>query len=93
MKKSIFANYIISFKADPNTKKSSKNKRKICEELTKHYNAYAVFQILNQLNHVINLPEYKDILDFVKINSSSSIKGEAISRILQIIENHHRNNI
>ena len=39
------------------------------------------------INHVINLPEYKDILDFVKITYNSNIEGKAISRILQIIEN------
>ncbi len=27
------------------------------------------------INHVINLPEYKDILDFVKITYNSNIEG------------------
>ncbi len=39
------------------------------------------------MNHVVNLQEYKDILDFVKITYNSNIEGKAISRILQIIEN------
>lgn len=39
------------------------------------------------INHIINLPEYKDIYDFVKITYTSNIEGKCISRILQIIEN------
>jgi len=52
-------------------------------------------QILKQLsaeikpciNHVINLPEYAEILQFVKWTYETNIRGKCISRILQIIEN------
>ena len=39
------------------------------------------------IDHVINLPEYKDIIDFVKKTYTENIPGKTISRILQIIEN------
>lgn len=39
------------------------------------------------IKHIILLPEYKDIYDFVKINYKDNPEGKTISRILQIIEN------
>jgi P4 family phage/plasmid primase-like protien len=39
------------------------------------------------IDHVINLPEYKEVYDYVKQNYDKNIEGKTISRILQIIEN------
>ena len=40
------------------------------------------------LDYVINLPEYSDILEYVKKTYDVNIEGKTISRILQIIENN-----
>ena len=48
-------------------------------------------EIQPTINHVINLPEYKDILDYVKNKNKENkenIEGKTISRILQVFENH-----
>lgn len=45
------------------------------------------FEIKECIDHVINLPEYKDILDYVKKTYDKNIEGKTISRILQVIEN------
>ena len=39
------------------------------------------------INHIIKLPEYKEIYDYVVANNKSNIEGKTISRILQVIEN------
>jgi len=44
-------------------------------------------EIKECIDHVINLPEYKDILEYVKKNYDKNIEGKTISRILQVIEN------
>ena len=56
-------------------KYSSKTLKKLYEELKPI------------VEHIIKLPDYKDILDYVKITYNTNIEGKAISRILQIIEN------
>jgi P4 family phage/plasmid primase-like protien len=56
---------------------------------------YSKNKVLHQLSleikpcieHVINLPEYKDVYDYVKGKYDKNIEGKTISRILQIIEN------
>jgi hypothetical protein len=45
------------------------------------------FEIKGCIDYVINLPEYKDVYDYVKKNYDKNIEGKTISRILQIIEN------
>jgi P4 family phage/plasmid primase-like protien len=44
-------------------------------------------EIAQCIEYVINLPEYKDIYDYVKKNYDKNIEGKTISRILQVIEN------
>jgi P4 family phage/plasmid primase-like protien len=44
-------------------------------------------EIKGCIEHIINLPEYKDIYDYVKGKYDNNIEGKTISRILQIIEN------
>jgi hypothetical protein len=39
------------------------------------------------INHIIKLPEYKEIYDYVVANNKANIEGKTISRILQVIEN------
>jgi len=45
-------------------------------------------EIKPTINHIIKLPEYKDIYDFVKTTYKDNIEGKTISRILQVIENN-----
>ena len=56
------------------------------------YTSPTLKQLANELkptiDYVINLPEYKDILDYVKANYKENIEGKTISRILQVIENN-----
>lgn len=40
------------------------------------------------MDYVINLPEYSEILEYVKKTYNENIEGKTISRILQIIENN-----
>jgi hypothetical protein len=46
------------------------------------------FELKECIDHVINLPEYKDILEYVKKTYDKNIEGKTISRILQVIENN-----
>jgi P4 family phage/plasmid primase-like protien len=46
------------------------------------------FEIKGCIDYVINLPEYKDVYDYVKKTYDKNIEGKTISRILQIIENN-----
>ena len=58
-----------------------------------HYTSNTLKALSNELkpaiNHIINLPEYSSILEFVKktYKDDKNIEGKTISRILQIIEN------
>ena len=45
------------------------------------------FELKECIDHVINLPEYKDILEYVTKTYDKNIEGKTISRILQVIEN------
>lgn len=45
-------------------------------------------EIKECIEHVINLPEYKDILEYVKKTYDKNIEGKTISRILQVVENN-----
>lgn len=55
---------------------SSPTLKKLCQE------------IRPVVNHIINLSEYKYILDYVKSNYTDNIEGKTISRILQVLENN-----
>ncbi len=56
------------------------------------YTSQTLKQLANEIqttiNHVINLPEYKNILDYVEANYKDNIEGKTISRILQVIQNN-----
>ena len=45
-------------------------------------------EISPAIDYIIDLPEYKEIFDYVKANykDDNNIKGKTISRILQVIE-------
>ncbi len=45
------------------------------------------FEFKECIDYVINLPEYKDVYDYVKKSYDKNAEGKTISRILQIIEN------
>lgn len=55
------------------------------------YQSHTLNELTNQLkpiiNYIINLDEYKNILNYVKSNYNNNIEGKTISRILQVIEN------
>lgn len=55
------------------------------------YNSKTLKKLYEELqpiiDYIIKLPEYQDILNYVKATYNSNIEGKAISRILQIIEN------
>ena len=56
------------------------------------YTSPTLKQLANEIkptiDYVINLPEYKDILDYVKANYMENNEGKTISTILQVIENN-----
>ena len=55
------------------------------------YKTPTLLKLANELkpiiNHIIKLPEYKDIYDYVVANEKTNVEGKTISRILQVIEN------